>query len=652
MARHHRRLIAALTGFLIMTGCAAPDATWPTQPTPLGLSQTPPTQPTFAEAPAFSQPTVVAPSPTPRLTLVVSPTIVLSESTQSLENGSPSATAPGLQLEDTDRSSSLAVYDSDVDGDDEIYLLPAGEGAPVNLTHHPAEDRQPSWSPDGSYIAFQSDRAGNWEIYTLNLVQHTLQRLTFDPAYDGAPTWSPDGQWIVFESYRDTSPCQFGTPAPNPPPCPDLEIYRISLADGRLERLTDSPGGDYQPVYSPDGQWIAFTSWRDGEKEIYVMPAAGGPARNVTSSPGDDGSPVWTSDSSALVFLSERNSSVELYRQPVNGGLAVRLTGDGLPKERPGVASDGSLLFARYDPGPPFEAYDPYRPGGYHLYRLPPGQTTPQPLAESLHVRRPAIAPGADFEAAQTLSTDGKIQARPVDDSTALELRRMDDVQAPDPRMVAGVDDAFRAWRADVLARSGHDYLARVSDILRPARYYSHRLGYLSWHKTGRAVDLLFDWRDAEGQDALVVVREDIAGETYWRLYLKCVVQDGSLGEPLTQAPWRFWWQPVPAGQSPTPTDGGWRLPIPAGYFVDVTALAERYGWSRIASYHLDDFHWQRDSTATEYWHYQHADGLTWYAAMAQIYPPEVLDELFSRSVAAAREQTAEVMDGKGLPEE
>jgi TolB protein len=231
-----------------------------------------------------------------------------------------------------------------------------------------------------------------------------------------------------------------------------------------------------------------------------------------------------------------------------------------------------------------------------------------------------------------------------------LDLKRLDDFEAPDPRLVAGVDEALRAWRAAVHARSGHDFLGQLSDVLRPIGHYHHRLGYMSWHKAGRAVDLLFDWRDADGQDALYVVREDIAGEVYWRLFLKCTLQDGSMGEPLTQAPWYFWWHTTPEEHPETFANGGQRLPIPAGYFVDVTALAERYGWSRIAAYHLEDFHWQRDSTATEYWHYQYSDGLTWYQAMAQIYPPELLAEFFSRPVAAAREQTEEVMDGKGLP--
>jgi TolB protein len=628
MTGRHYRFVLILLGLLTLAGCTAPDTG----------------QPTLAAL--LPSPTPVS---TPRLTLIPSPTAAPSSPPHS-----PTPTP----------SPWLLAYDSDVEGNDEIYLLPADGGPPLNLTRHPAEDRYPAWSPDGSRIAFQSNRDGNWEIYTLDLgdgVHGKLTRLTFDLAYDGAPTWSPDGAWIAFESYRDTAPCQLATPVPDPPPCPDLEIYRVPAEGGTPQRLTDSPQGDYQPAWSPDGDWIAFTSWRDGDKEIYVMPATGGPARNVTVSAGDESpallagasrSPTWSPDGTALVFLSEREGVTALYRQPLDGGPAVRLTVSELPQERPTELSDGSLLFARYDPGPAFEAHDPYRPGAYHLYRLPPGGGLPQPLSPAVKARHPAVAPLADLSAVATISaaTEAQTPTCPAGSPPKLELKQMDDVAAPDPRLVAGVDEAFRAWRAAVYARSGHDYLGQLSDVFRPAKHYHHRLGYLSWHKAGRAVDLLFAWRDAGGKDALYIVREDLADQVYWRLFLKCAAQDGSMGEPLTQAPWYFWWHPDPAKEPETCANGGRQLPIPAGYFVDVTALGERYGWSRIASYQLEDFHWQRDSTATEYWHYQHTDGLTWYQAMAQIYPHELLGELFSRSAAAAREQTEEVMDGKGLP--
>jgi TolB protein len=602
------------------------------------------------------------PTPNPRITLIPSLTDApkpgerpASPTSAATASSSPSPTPAPFPW--------LLAYDSDIAGDDEIYLLSADGQSTVNLTQHPAQDRYPAWSPDGNHVAFQSNRDGNWEIYTLDLRDERLTRLTFDLAYDGMPAWSPDGAWIAFTSFRDSTPCQLSTPVPDPPPCPDLEIYRIPAGGGTPQRLTYSPQGDYEPAWSPDGNWIAFTSWRDGDKEIYVMAASGGVARNVSAdaeSAADDWSPAWSPDSQALVFLSERSGGAELYHQLLDGSPPTRLTGSALPQERPTYSSNGSLLFARYDPGPAFETHDPYRTGAHHLYWLSPDGESSRPLFLMTKARRPAIAPLADLRAVRPGSRHvvevqeggGKAQARELATNSPpqLELRQLQDVQAPDPRLVAGVDEAFQAWRAAVHTHSGYDFLGRISDALRPAKYYSHRLGYLSWHKTGRAVDLLFDWRDDEGKNALYVVREDLAGEVYWRLFLKCAVQDGSLGEPLTQAPWYFWWHTASPGHPEEVANGGRRLPVPAGYFVDITTLAERYGWSRIASYHLDDFHWQHDSTATEYWHYQHTDGLTWYQAMAQVYSQELLEELFSRAVAAAREQSQEVMDSKGLP--
>jgi TolB protein len=626
-----------LLGLLFPAACAPANVHQPTLAALLALHTQSPATPAPTEtliSLAKSAPTSTA---VPHLTTLPSPTRL---TTSPLPPNHP-ALYPWL-----------LAYESDIDGNDEIYLLPADGGTAVNVTQALAEDRYPSWSPDGYRIAFQSNRDGNWEVYTLDLRTGTSKRLTFHVAYDGAPTWSSDGNWIIFESYRDTSPCDSGTVPLNAPNCPDLEIYRVPGEGGMPQRLTDNPGGDYQPVADPRGDWIAFTSWRTGDKEIFVMPANGGQARNVTAFGGDDWSPTWSRDGTAVLFLSDRDGGTDLYYQPLDGGPPIRLTASRVPKERSTSWPDDSLLFSRYDPGPRFEAHDPHRPGAYHLYRLIPNSKVPQPLLPTVKARHPAAAPLADLTTVALAAFKSRPQAQlsPVDSLSRLELRRLDDVQAPDSRLIAGADEAFRAWRSAVSQRSGFDFLGRVSDMFRSPAYYSHRLGYLSWHKTGRAVDLLFDWRSANGEKALYVVREDLAGEVYWRLFLKCATQDGSLGEPLTQAPWHFWWYPDSSKEPETDANGGRPLPIPPGYFADVTALAERYGWSRIASYHLDDFDWKRDSTATEYWHYQLTDSLTWYQAMSLIYPQELLEELFSRPVAAGRGQTDEVMDGKGLP--
>ena len=74
---------------------------------------------------------------------------------------------------------------------------------PRPLTDHPAEDRSPSWSPDGQHIAFESHRDGRAEIYVMDSDGSNLRRLTDHSAEDRSPSWSPDGRHIAFESNRD-----------------------------------------------------------------------------------------------------------------------------------------------------------------------------------------------------------------------------------------------------------------------------------------------------------------------------------------------------------------------------------------------------------------------------------------------------------------
>ena len=71
------------------------------------------------------------------------------------------------------------------------------------LTDHPADDRFPSWSPDGQYIAFDSNRDGDWGIYVMGSDGSNPHRLTDHSADYTSPSWSPDGRYISFKSNRD-----------------------------------------------------------------------------------------------------------------------------------------------------------------------------------------------------------------------------------------------------------------------------------------------------------------------------------------------------------------------------------------------------------------------------------------------------------------
>ncbi len=125
-----------------------------------------------------------------------------------------------------------------------------GTGA-VNLTPgSDANDALPDFSPDGRRIVFRSRRGGNADIYLMNADGGDVRRLTHHEATDTMPAFSSSGDRIAFTSLRDG----------------DFELYTIALdEDGRPgppERLTTSPGHDMHPRFSPDDEWVLFTSQR------------------------------------------------------------------------------------------------------------------------------------------------------------------------------------------------------------------------------------------------------------------------------------------------------------------------------------------------------------------------------------------------------
>jgi tricorn protease-like protein len=150
-------------------------------------------------------------------------------------------------------------------------------------------------------MAFSSSRDGNYEIYAMNADDGSnMTRLTDNDASDFDPTWSPDGEKIAFASFRDGFRNE--------------EIYIMNAEGSEQTKLTNNIDAlDREPSWSTDGEKIAFASNRDGDYEIYVMNADGSGQTRLTDEPGWDREPSWSTDGEKIAFVSERDNPPRRY---------------------------------------------------------------------------------------------------------------------------------------------------------------------------------------------------------------------------------------------------------------------------------------------------------------------------------------------------
>jgi Tol biopolymer transport system component len=143
----------------------------------------------------------------------------------------------------------------------DIYVMNVDGTRQIQLTEDPANELEPSWSPDGAKIAFISDRNGrNSDIYVMNADGSNVTQLTDDSANEFGPEWSPDGKQIVFNSDRNGN----------------VQLFTISIDGSNLVQLTEDASNSAYADWSPDGKHIVFESDRDtGHANIYVMNADG-----------------------------------------------------------------------------------------------------------------------------------------------------------------------------------------------------------------------------------------------------------------------------------------------------------------------------------------------------------------------------------------
>ena len=234
-------------------------------------------------------------------------------------------------------------------------------------------DYNPTWSSKGDWIVFTSERAGSADLYRIHPDGTGLDRLTDDPAYDDQAGFSPDGNNLVFVSTRAAG---------------SANLWILDLATRKARPLTSGHGGDFRPAWSPDRQWIAFSSDRDSDLptakgrwerlhvvDIYLIRPDGTDLKRVSAHGNFCGSPKWTRDSQSLVAdcmsaqdtwtyrVGEAQGETDLVQINLASGKTHPVTSGPGAKIFPSVLPSGEVAYVRTHGPAPGVFYASGKPG-------------------------------------------------------------------------------------------------------------------------------------------------------------------------------------------------------------------------------------------------------------------------------------------------
>lgn len=235
----------------------------------------------------------------------------------------------------------IAFNSNRIASNNDIYIMNADGSGLVRLTTDPASDGGPDWHPILSQLVFTSTRSGSQEVYVMNADGTDVTRLTFSGS-NGYPTWSPDGTRIAFISgtslalinangtglttlvsggcgghvswYPDGEKICFSRNVSG-----NWDIYSYEVSSGAIVRLTTDPAADNGPEVSRDGGNVVFSSQREssGILHLYIMNADGsGQARISSVASNFDGVPDWFPQGVSAVTDPPRWTDLSLRASP------------------------------------------------------------------------------------------------------------------------------------------------------------------------------------------------------------------------------------------------------------------------------------------------------------------------------------------------
>jgi TolB protein len=203
-----------------------------------------------------------------------------------------------------------------------VYVQRLSDGSRLAVAAFKGSNSAPAWSPDGKQLAVTLTRDNNSQLYLINADGGGLIRLTQDNAIDTEPVFSPDGKWIYFTSDRGGNP----------------QIYKIASSGGKASRVTFNGNYNVSPAISPNGKQMAYIQRDSGRYHVALMELGSGQVRVLTETDRDQ-SPKFSPNGQMILYATVLGGKGILGTVSIDGMVRTQLSEQGADEREPAWGS-------------------------------------------------------------------------------------------------------------------------------------------------------------------------------------------------------------------------------------------------------------------------------------------------------------------------